>query len=271
MSPVRRPARPAGRRPGNRARRRAHSGRWRGPILIKTERMRGVEIDGEPRRGSRPGVLCGGARRGRPGATASALLPGSSPNVGGGRLHARRRPELAGPRATALPATGCSAIELVDRRRRARARWMPRTSPTCSGPFAAGAAATRSSPRCTLGLLPLAEAYAGALLLPAEVGARGRSRLPGLGGEPPDEVTSIVPLPRPPPVPDVPEPLRDRPLLTIGATCIGTQEQGEAMIAPLREIGEPIMDTFAQMPRCRARRDPHGPRRRRSRASGTAG
>jgi hypothetical protein len=46
----------------------------------------------------------------------------------------------------------------------------------------------------------------------------------------------------------VPEPLRDRPLLTFDATCIGSQEEGEATIAPLREMGEPIMDTFGQIP-----------------------
>jgi hypothetical protein len=51
-----------------------------------------------------------------------------------------------------------------------------------------------------------------------------------------------------PPIPEVPRPLRDRPLLYMGATCIGTQEEGERLIAPLREIGEPVMDTFGQMP-----------------------
>ncbi len=49
-------------------------------------------------------------------------------------------------------------------------------------------------------------------------------------------------------MPDVPEPLRDRPLLTLGAACIGSREEGERTIAPLREIGEPIMDTFDQIP-----------------------
>ena len=49
-------------------------------------------------------------------------------------------------------------------------------------------------------------------------------------------------------MPDVPEPLRDRPLLTLGAACIGSQEEGERIVAPLREIGEPIMDTFEQIP-----------------------
>ena len=53
---------------------------------------------------------------------------------------------------------------------------------------------------------------------------------------------------RPPPIPDVPEPIRDKPLLTIDATCIGDRASGEELIAPLRALGEPIMDTFDQIP-----------------------
>jgi hypothetical protein len=49
-------------------------------------------------------------------------------------------------------------------------------------------------------------------------------------------------------MPDVPEPLRDRPLWTVTAACIGSREDGERAIAPLRELGEPIMDTFDQIP-----------------------
>jgi hypothetical protein len=50
-----------------------------------------------------------------------------------------------------------------------------------------------------------------------------------------------------PPLPEVPEALRDRPLLTIGAACIGSRAAGERAIAQLREIGEPIIDTFDQI------------------------
>jgi hypothetical protein len=64
----------------------------------------------------------------------------------------------------------------------------------------------------------------------------------------PDEVTSIGRFLRPPPMPDVPEPLRDRPLWTVTAACIGSREDGERQVAPLRELGEPIMDTFDQIP-----------------------
>ena len=51
-----------------------------------------------------------------------------------------------------------------------------------------------------------------------------------------------------PPIPDVPEPIRGKKLLAIAAACIGSKEEGEKAIAPLREIGEPVMDTFDQIP-----------------------
>jgi hypothetical protein len=51
-----------------------------------------------------------------------------------------------------------------------------------------------------------------------------------------------------PPIPDVPEPLRGQSLLAIAGAFLGTREEGEEAFAPLREIGEPVMDTFTQMP-----------------------
>jgi len=99
-----------------------------------------------------------------------------------------------------------------------------------------------------LDLLPIAELYAATLILPAEIGAEGIRAYCDWAETVPDEVTSIVRFLRPPPLPDVPEPLRDRPLLTIGAACIGNQADGEKIVAPLREIGEPIMDMIEQIP-----------------------
>ena len=61
------------------------------------------------------------------------------------------------------------------------------------------------------------------------------------------------------------EPLEDTILIKtermLGA-CIGDQASGETTIAPLRELGEPIMDTFGQMPAaglCRIHMDPEQP------------
>ena len=111
-------------------------------------------------------------------------------------------------------------------------------------------------------LLPIDEIYAGALVFPAEVGADAVRAYRDWAAGVPDEVTSVVRFVTPPPIPDVPEPIRGRPLLTIDGACIGDQAEGEAMFAPLREIGETIMDTFGQMPAaglCRIHMDPENP------------
>jgi hypothetical protein len=97
-------------------------------------------------------------------------------------------------------------------------------------------------------LLPIAELYAGIMIFPAELGAGAIRAYRDWTDSAPDEVTSVVRFLRPPPLPDVPEPLRDRPLITVDAAFIGDQAEGERLLAPLREIGEPIMDTFAQIP-----------------------
>ena len=60
----------------------------------------------------------------------------------------------------------------------------------------------------------------------------------------------------------MPEPIRGRPLLTIDGACIGSEAEGEAIVAPLRELGETIMDTWGQIPAeglCRIHMDPENP------------
>ena len=106
---------------------------------------------GRPRRADAPGSrpACSSLELGEA-AQAHGLcsLPGSSPDVGVDRLHARRRPQLARPplRLRLQPGAGDRAGH---RRRRGSARSTPRTSPTSSGRCAAAAAATRSSPPCS--------------------------------------------------------------------------------------------------------------------------
>ena len=63
----------------------------------------------------------------------------------------------------------------------------------------------------------------------------------------PDEMTSIVQFLHPP-LPMIPEPLQDRPLITIGACYAGPESDGGALVQPMRELGEQVMDTFQAMP-----------------------
>jgi len=216
-----------------------------GAILIKTERMRGIEVDP----GSRTARVEAGVLSAELGAAASehglSALPGSSPDVGtvgytlGGGMS-----WLA--RAHGFACNHVRAIELVT------ADGEPRTvdGENDSDLFWAlrgGGGGYAIVTALRLELLAIADLYAGALVFPAAVGGDAVRTYRDWAASLPEEVTSIVRFLTPPPIPDVPEPIRGVPLLTIGAACIGDQASGEATIAPLREIGETVIDTFEQM------------------------
>ncbi|HEX5929702.1 MAG TPA: FAD-binding oxidoreductase [Solirubrobacterales bacterium] len=215
-------------------------------VLIKTERMRGIEIDPEER-GARveAGVLSIELAEAAA-AHGLASLPGSSPDVGVagytlggglswfGRLHG-------------FACNQVKAIELVTaegERRTVDAN----DDPDLFWALRGGGGGYAIVTALHLTLLPISEVYGGIMILPAELGAGAFRAYRDWAAGAPDEVTSIVRLLRPPPIPDVPEPLRGVPLITIDAAFVGDREQGEALIAPLREIGEPLMDSFDAMP-----------------------
>jgi hypothetical protein len=229
-------------------------------ILIKTERMRGIEIDPEARTARvEAGVLVIELSEAA-GAHGLSGMPGSSPDVGvtgftlgGGLSWLGRRYGFACNRVR--------AIELVS------ADGEPRTIDAESEPdlfwaLRGGGGDYAVVTALHLNLVPVADVYAGALLFPAELGAGAVRRYREWAAAASDDVTSVVRFLRPPDVPDVPEPLRGKALLTIDAACIGDREAGEAAIAPLRELGEPILDTFGQISAaglCRIHMDPEHP------------
>jgi FAD binding domain len=215
-------------------------------ILIRTIRMRGVEVDGAQGTARiEAGVVAeelGAAAQGH----GMSSLPGSSPNVGtigytlgGGMGWLGRRHGFACNRVR--------AIELVTADGQQR-RVDADNEPDLFWALRGGGGGYAIVTALEVDLLPISEAYAGALIFPAEPGAEAVRAYRDWTQTLPDEVTSIGRFLRPPPMPDVPEPLRDRPLWTVTAACIGSREQGERQVAPLRELGEPIMDTFDQIP-----------------------
>ena len=185
-------------------------------------------------------------------------MPGTSPERRRDRIHARRRAELARSqvRLGLQPREGDRAghrrWRSPDRRRRERRR-------TSSGPCAAAAAATRSSPPCTSNCCRSPRSTPAALLFPAEIGADGGAPLSRLGGGrarggAPRSSGSSTRRRSPTSRADA----RQSRCWRSTARCIGSQEEGEKAIAPLREIGEPIMDTFDQMPGARPHPDRDG-------------
>jgi len=229
-------------------------------ILIKTERMRGIEVDaGAQTARVEAGVLSvelaeAAQQHGLSG------LPGSSPDVGvtgfhlgGGLSWFGRRYGFACNRVSAIElVTADGEARTVDAANDPDLFWALRGG---GGDFAVVVA-------LHIDLVPIADAYGGAFLFPGAVGAEAfriwRDWAAGVG----ENVTSVCRFLRPPDVPDVPEPLRNTPLVTIDGACIGSREEGEAAFAPLLEIGEPIMSTFDQVPPaalCRIHMDPEQP------------
>jgi len=92
----------------------------------------------------------------------------------------------------------------------------------------------------------LPEVFAGSVIYPAsgEILHRYREWTKRV----PDEITSIARFLHLPPLPEIPELLRDRPLLTLAACYAGPGPEGAELIAPLREPGEPVLDLFTTMP-----------------------
>jgi hypothetical protein len=215
-------------------------------ILIKTTEMRGVEVD----RDAGTARVEAGVEGSELGEAAQAhgmcSMPGSSPNVGvigytlgGGLSWLGRKYGFACNRVRAIEAvTADGEQRRIDVDSEPDLFWAMRGG---GGSFAIVTG-------LEVDLVPISDAYAGALLFPAELGVDAVRAYRDWADEVPEEVTSIVRFLRPPPIPDVPEPIRDRPLLTIDATCIGNRAAGEELIAPLRALGEPIMDTFDQIP-----------------------
>ncbi|HEV2858004.1 MAG TPA: FAD-binding oxidoreductase [Solirubrobacterales bacterium] len=229
-------------------------------ILVKTERMKRIEVDPDAQTARvEAGVwsleLAQAAQQ-----HGLSSLPGSSPDVGvvgftlgGGLSWLGRQYGFACNRVRAIElVTAEGEARMVDRENDADLFWAMRGG---GGDFAVVTA-------LHLDLVPVADAYAGALLFPAELGADAVRAYRDWAASVGDNVTSVVRFLRPPDVPDVPEPLRGKPLLTIDGACIGSREEGEAAFAPLRELGEPIMDSFDQIPPeglCRIHMDPEQP------------
>ena len=63
----------------------------------------------------------------------------------------------------------------------------------------------------------------------------------------PEEVTTSVALLRLPPVDDVPPPLRGVVSLALRFGFTGSPEQGEALLAPMRRIATPVLDSVGPM------------------------
>jgi hypothetical protein len=213
-------------------------------ILVKTSGMRDVTIEGDSARVEAGALAEDVAEAALEQGMCS--MPGTSPNVGIGGFTLGGGLSWLG-RKFGWACNRVRSIELVT------ADGEPRTVDASTEPdlfwaLRGGGGGFAIVTALHIELLPISEAYAGIMLLPPELTADGLRAYRDWATTVPDEVGSLVKMLNLPPIPDIPEPIRGKKWLAINAVVIGNEEEGREAVAPLREIGEPALDTFAQMP-----------------------
>ncbi len=215
-------------------------------ILLRTERMRGVEIDPAAKTARvRPGevwlnVVGAAAEHGL------ATLAGSSPDVGvvgytlGGGLSWLGR-------TYGLAANNVEAVEVVTAD--GQLRRVDRTSnPDLFWALRGGGGSFGVVTAIELRLFPLTEVYAGVLFWPMERGPevlQAWRQLTQSGI--PDGLTTVGRYLQLPPIPDIPEIVRGKSFAVVEAIHLGPRAQADELLAPLRAL-EPAMDTIETMP-----------------------
>jgi FAD/FMN-containing dehydrogenase len=212
-------------------------------VLVKTERMRGVEIDPQAQIARVEAGVIWAEVSDAAAEHGLAALAGSAPDVGvvgyslgGGISWLARRYGLAADSVTAVELVNADG-ELIraDAEHHADVFWALRGG---GGSFGVVTA-------LEFKLYPIAEVYAGVLFFPLERGAEVLRAWRRWVDDVPDEVTSIGRFLQFPPIPDIP--LAGKSFAVVEATSLLGQAATDELLRPLRELG-PAKDTFATMP-----------------------
>jgi hypothetical protein len=214
-------------------------------VLVKTERMRGVQIDPISRVARvEAGVLSlelveAAAAHGL------ATLAGSSPDVGvigytlgGGMSWLGRKLGLAANNVVAVElVTADGSVVRADRESEPDLFWALRGG---GGNFGVVTA-------LEVRLFPITEVYAGILWYPLEAGEEVLCAWMELAeGEIPDELTTVGRLVSLPPIPEIPEEIRGKSFAVVEVIHAGDPVSADALLQPLRALG-PINDTIGRM------------------------
>ena len=220
-------------------------GELSGTILLRTSRMRGVEIDPAAQIARvEAGVIWievveAAAEHGL------AALAGSSPDVGvvgytlgGGLSWLARKYGFAANQVTAVElVTADGRFVRADRENEPDLFWAIRGG---GGSFGVVTA-------LEFRLFPLTGVYAGVMFWPVERATEVLNAWREWVETVPDELTSVGRILQFPPLPDIPEPLRGGSFVVVEAIYVGDEAEGEELIAPFRAL-EPTLDTVATVP-----------------------
>ena len=216
-----------------------------GTLLLNMRQLRGVEIDVQNRRARvEAGVLweevvAPAAEHGL------AALHGSSPNVGvvgyslgGGIGWMARMHGLSSESVLAVElVTAAGELVRADRTQNTDLFWALRGGGGGLGVVVA----------MEIGLYPVEELVAGMLIWPWERSTDVLTRYVEWAENAPKTVSASARMLQIPPLPDIPEELRGRQIVVIDGAVLGTEDEANAILAPLRELG-PEIDTFGTVP-----------------------
>jgi FAD/FMN-containing dehydrogenase len=214
-------------------------------IILRTDDLRGVEIDAASRRArvraaaKWEDVVPAASELGLAalhGSTGDVSVVGYS--LGGGLGWYARKHGLAANSVTAVElVTADGELVRVDAEHEPELFWALRGG---GGNFGVVTAVE-------FDLIEQAEDYAGVLFFPweraDEVLHAWREWLPTT----PDDLTSVGRILQFPPFPEVPEPLRGNAFALVEAVYLGSEHDGRELLEPLRALG-PALDTFAVVP-----------------------
>ncbi|WP_182904422.1 FAD-binding protein [Microbispora sp. H13382] len=221
------------------------SARLDGTILVRTGRLRGVEVRPERRTarveaGVQWGELLTAA--GKHGLTG---LPGSSPVVsvtgytlGGGLGWFARRHGWAAGAVRAFEVVGADGVE---------ARVTADSDPDLFWALRGGGGDFALVTAMELDLHPAPLLYGGRMLWPAERAPEVLAAFREVTGAAPVELTAWFTMVKFPPVPQVPEPLRGLAAVAVDSTFLGGEEEGRGLLRRFGDTPGVILDTRAPM------------------------
>src|SRR3954468_5805632 len=213
-------------------------------VLIRTHRMRQVDIDPTARRARVQAGAIWSDVAGPANAHGLAALVGSSPDVGvvgyslGGGIGYLGRKH-------GIQTNSVTAIELVTADGE-HVRTDASHDPDLFWALRGGGGNFGVVTALEFDLYPVSELYAGWLIWPWEDSQRVIERWVEWTRTAPDEVTSMARIMQLPPIPDVPEMLRGRQIVVVSAAYLGSKAEGDSLLAPLREL-QPEINTFEEM------------------------
>ncbi|HYI79875.1 MAG TPA: FAD-binding oxidoreductase [Thermoleophilaceae bacterium] len=211
-------------------------------LLLRTDRLSGVELDAAARTARIAGGTLWGAVSDAAAPHGLAPLAGSSRTVGVAGYHLGGGLSLAS-RKLGLAASAVRAIELVTADGRA-VRATADSEPELFWALRGGGGNYGVVTALEIDLFELPEIYAGNLFFPAERAREVLHAWRELTLTAPDELTLSGRILQIPDVPGPPPPLRGRAFVVVDVVFLGGESEGAELLAPLRAL-DPEIDTLA--------------------------